>query len=198
MARPPDYSPDYRVTTAPGKPASAVVTLFRNVVCEINATHPDYRSHPTPCSHPVVTLNVLISNHKLPLRLLTTSIIIKEIRRGKVEPRRVTRGGGYFVVRARITERDKKCRNTSRISARTKLAPVMDRSPSRLHCSVWLMPRRLPRIRSANSALVMPQRAWAGSSISHSISARRDRISLKLFGRSPTGISHIGRGSAPC
>ncbi len=51
MADPPDYRPDYRVTTGRWKRASAVVRLFINVDAFLNGDQHDYSSHTPRCSH---------------------------------------------------------------------------------------------------------------------------------------------------
>lgn len=96
-----DYRPDYSVTTAHWKTASAVVRLFRFALCKMNDNQADYGSQLTLCSHPVVTRKPAEIRRFLTLTTITTSILKKKEKRGKKTPQKVTRANGGQVVTLR-------------------------------------------------------------------------------------------------
>lgn len=97
-AHPPDYSPDYNVTTGTRAPAIIVVRLFSIGCRNLNGARIDYGSHTRPVVTPVVTPNQLILRDKATFRLLTTLKVTKENKREKVGWVRVTRASRGHVV----------------------------------------------------------------------------------------------------
>jgi hypothetical protein len=83
MTEPPDYRPDYKVTTAPRGDVCPVVTLFTKIASKLNGGVVDYGSRHHRCSQPVVTYKPLILNDKATTRLLTTPLVSREEYRRK-------------------------------------------------------------------------------------------------------------------
>jgi len=106
----PDYRPDYRVTTAHGKRAPAVVRLFIFGGGSMNLRTPDYRSQDRDCSHPVVRLKALILQKNSHPLLLTTFRLQKE----KKEKKWWAVGGNACAREKRSQHGERKCLNLSR------------------------------------------------------------------------------------
>lgn len=101
MARRPDYSTDYNLTTGHGRRAPAVVRLFMKKHTNMNDRPHDYRSRYEECSHLGSREKSFPSNGITPSDYYTTFKIIKKIKGEKVGLARVTRARGSLVVEAR-------------------------------------------------------------------------------------------------